>query len=260
MIGNITNRNVDVIYKRYWIHNKKSNIYICIDSFQHTCLCSNTVFHYWLKMYLYHRGYFYPAGKRRIGESSALNWDFNSKPQAACVSKQSAMASGPDISFTRFIPFSHRWVPILSSRNLLVPGSSGVCSAQTFQQRFVQYTHWFGSERKYSVSILFLSSIQMYIKTPATTVSCMNKANRNWSGMTGDSLRVTPDVAMCQVWSITERTTSNQNIFQDYWESKWIYGWKGRNQQFRSIRGGFFQESNRFCVRDGHCWTEQQKQ
>lgn len=203
-------------------------IYTCIGSFQHTCFYSNTVFHCWLKMHLYHRGYFYPAGKRRISESSAFSWDFNNKTQAACASKKSARASGPDISFTHFIPFSHRWVPISSSRNLLVPDSSGVCSAQKFQQRFVQYTHWFGSERKYSVSILFLSSIQMYIKTPATTVSCMNKANRNWSGMIGDSLRVTPDVGTWQFWCITERTTPNQNIFQDDWESELIYEWKGR--------------------------------
>lgn len=139
------------------------------------------------------------------------------------IPKKLAMASQQDISYAHSIAFSQR----LPSRSLLVPDSSGLCSAQKFQRWFVQYTHWFGSERKHSVSILFLLSIQMYIKTSATAVSFINKTNRNWSGMIGGSLRVTPDVAMCQLWSSTERTAPNQNIFQDDWESKRICRWKG---------------------------------
>lgn len=114
---------------------------------------------------------------------------------------------------------SSRWVPILSFRGLLIPDSSGLCSAQKFQQRFGQYTRWFGSEREYSVSILFFPSMQMCIKRCTLLEQCHvsikpTEIGVAWLETASDSLRFTSHVAVCQIRSSTERAIPNQSIFQ----------------------------------------------
>lgn len=160
-------------------------------------------------------GHFYPAGKRRRNEKQCSELRFQLQP-TSCMCFQ-GVGNGFTAGYICTSLFSLRWVPILSFRSLLIPDSSGLCSGQKFQQRFGQYTHWFGSEREYSVSILFLPSMQMYIKTYATAVSRINKTDRIWSGMIGDSLRLTSHVIVCQIRSRTERANLKESTGEKEW-------------------------------------------
>lgn len=111
---------MDIIYERYWIHNKKSDIYTCAHGFQPMYFYSNVALHCRLQMYLYHIGHFYPADKRRRNEKQCSKLRFQLQ-STSCMCFQE-VGNGFTAGCLCTSLFSSRLVPIYLS---------GVCSYLT---------------------------------------------------------------------------------------------------------------------------------